>query len=170
MEAQNNNLKVENSDLRHDLSELSKQNAILYQEKHQIQQKLTTAKETISQLTQDLASEQEKRNTNKANLIHEKQVNSNLHQQLRNERETNTNLTQKIHAYEQNLASLQNAYQNAIKDKQLAENQLSHLLTEIKKAAQQFQHWQKLNYYQQLEREHQTLEAKIIHPPPWKKN
>ncbi|RHZ35912.1 tyrosine-type recombinase/integrase [endosymbiont GvMRE of Glomus versiforme] len=168
--------KEQNETLQSDLAELSEQNSLLHQQKthvakqkEQIQQDLTTTKETISQLIQDLASEQEKRTIAENNFAHEKQINHNLRQQLKNEQETNTNLTQKLNHSEQNLTNIQNAYQQALKDKQIAEKQLNYLTNEIKKAAQQFYQWQKLNYYQQLERERQTLEAKIIHPPPWKK-
>ncbi|RHZ35742.1 tyrosine-type recombinase/integrase [endosymbiont GvMRE of Glomus versiforme] len=166
---ENNNLKAENSDLQQDLNNLSEQNINLCQEltqttaeKQQIQQKLTTAKETISQLTQDLANEREKSAVTENNLLTEKQINQSL-------QETNANLTQKNQADKQTITTLQNAYQIALKDKETTQKQLNQLLIEIKKAAQQFHQWQKLNYYQQPEREHQTLEAKIIHPPPWKK-
>ncbi|WP_147411041.1 tyrosine-type recombinase/integrase [endosymbiont GvMRE of Glomus versiforme] len=168
IQSENNDLKTENNDLQHDLSELAHQNTILVQEKAQAQQ-------TISQLTQDLTNEREKRNTAEAHLSQERQINSNLRQQLQTEKannqslqEINANLTQKNQINEQTIAKLQNSYQQALKDRETTQKQLTHLLTEIKKAAKQFQHWQKLNYYQQLEQQNQ-FQAKIIHPPPWKK-
>ena len=53
----------------------------------------------------------------------------------------------------------------------MKQKQLNHLISEIKKIAQQFHQWQKINYYQQLEKEIKTeLEAKVEHPPSWKSN
>lgn len=150
-------LERENADLQQDLSNLSEQNTVLVQEKSQAQQ-------TISQLTQELASEQEKRNATEANFTQEKQINHNLRQQLQTEQKTNTNLTQKLSHNEQTITNLQTAYQQALKVKETTQKQLNHLLSEIKTAAKQFHHWQKLSYYQQLEQKNQ-FKAQIIHPP-----
>ncbi|KLL02758.1 MAG: tyrosine recombinase XerD [Mycoplasmataceae bacterium CE_OT135] len=197
IQRKNNNLKSENTnlqqdlrnsdeqnaDLQQDLSNSIKQNATLYQEKHQIQQELTTAKEKISQLEQKLTNEQEQKTAAQNNLAHEReffakqeQTISDLRQQLQAEQknnhtlqETNAILTQKIHHNEQNHTNLINAYQQALKDKQNTEQQLTQLTTEIKTLARTLHQWQKSNYYQQLEQERNNMEAKIIHPPPWKK-
>src|SRR5205823_1088412 len=97
--------------------------------------------ETIKQLEQELTNEQSKRIDTEHNLAQEKQINTNLRQQLQAEQKsnqilwkTNTNLTQKLSAYEQNHTNLKNAYQNALKDKELTQKQLNQLTTEIKNA------------------------------------
>jgi hypothetical protein len=72
-----------------------------------------------------------------------------------------TELSQKLSNCEQIIANLQ-------KDLHSKENQLNHITETIKKAAKQFYYLQKTNYYKQLEKERQELEAKIIQLPPKK--
>ncbi|WP_147411085.1 hypothetical protein [endosymbiont GvMRE of Glomus versiforme] len=60
-----------------------------------------------------------------------------------------------------NLTALQNAYQQALKVKELDEKQLNHLIQDIKKAVRQFQQWQKTNYYQQLEQQLTTARQEL---------
>jgi uncharacterized protein YwgA len=67
-----------------------------------------------------------------------------------------------------NHANLINAYQNTLKDKERTEKQLNQLITEIKNFAKTLHQWQKINYYQQLEKN--ELKAQIVQPPPWKLN
>jgi hypothetical protein len=181
---ENNALKTEltqereqNANLRQDLNNLYQQNSYEITQREQVQQELSESKQIIKQLTQDLANEQEKHTITENNLSQEKallfiqrQASHSLRQQLQAEREINTNLTQKLYVYEQNYLNLQNAYQNAIKSKQKAEEKLNNLLATIKTAAKQFQQWQKLNYYKQLEKQNEP-KSQIIQserPPPFK--
>jgi len=151
-------LTREKEALQNDLTELSEQNTILRQEKNQI---ATEKDQTINQLTQELAKERK-------NSAEQKQVVGNLHQQLRNERKINANLKQKLHAGEQNYLNLQNAYQKAIKDKEITQKQANYYEQQLKAIAKMLHQWQKANYYQQLEKQRTQIEAKILHPPPWK--
>ena len=129
--------------------------------------------ETIKKLEQVLTNEQEKRTTAENNLATQKQTNDNLGQQLQVEREINVNLTQKIHESEQNHANLNNDYQNALKDKQTVEilaqsekKRADNYEQQLKTIAKAFNQWQKINYYQQLEKEQRELKTQIVQPPP----
>lgn len=177
VQRENKSLKSENNDLQQDLSELSQQNTILQQQKSQetikkekIQQELSEAHQTINQLEKELTAAGD-------NLNQEQQINSNLRQQLQSEkqnnqslRKTNANLASKIQVDKQTITNLQKDLQNAIKDKYTAEKQLNYLTEAIKKAAFQFHQWQKINYYQQWEKQNE-LKTQILQPnppPPWK--
>jgi ribosomal protein S15P/S13E len=72
----------------------------------------------------------------------------------------------KIHAGKQNYTNLQNSYQTALKDKQIAEKQLYQLTSELKNLAKMLRQWQKNNYYRQLEQEQKEQKAQIVQPPP----
>lgn len=177
IQQENNNLKSENNDLQQDLNNLSEQNALLRREKtqettekEQIQQDLTIAKETIKHLEQKLTAEKEKHVAAQNNLSQEKKVSNDLRQQLQTEREINTNLTQKIQISEQNYSNLVNTYQIALKDKEKSQKQANYYEAQLKSIAQAFHQWQKLNYYQQLEKEQGEIKAQILQrePPPWR--
>ena len=154
------NLGEQNANLKQDLSNLRQETAQETTEKHQIQQNLTAAEETIKQLEQKLTNEREQKNIIRSNLAQQKQNNQSL-------KETNTILTQKLSHSEQTITNLQNAYQIALKDKELAHKHLNQLTTEIKNFAKTLHQWQKINYYQQLEQQ-KELKAQILQPPPWK--
>ncbi len=175
-----NELTREKEVLQNDLTELSEQNTILHQKKSQI---ATETKQIIDQLEQKLTDEQEKRLTAENNLVQEKQISHNLRQQLQAEKqnnqilqETNANLMQKLSQQEQNHASLQNTYQITLKDKQKAEalaqkekQKADNYEAQLKSIAKSFYQWQKINCYQQLEKEQGKFQAQIVQPPPWKK-
>jgi len=129
----------------------------------------------INDLEQELANEKEKRTITANNLSQEKQVINNLCQQLQAKqelnhtlRETNANLTQKLSNQEQTISNLQNAYQQALKDKKATEKQLNQLTTEIKNAVRLLSQWQKINYYQQLEKPQSKAQILQSEPPPFK--
>ncbi|CAI2180989.1 6694_t:CDS:2 [Funneliformis geosporum] len=155
-------LNEQNAALRQELSVLSQQKAQETSQWEQIQQNLTEVNQTINHLEQKLTATE-------YNLNQAQQTNNRLCQQLQTERETNANLTAKLNSYEQNHINLLNAYQIALKDKELAQKQLNQLLETIKTAAKQFHQWSKVNYYQQLEKQNE-LKAQILqpNPPPWK--
>jgi len=172
IQTEKNKLTHEKETLQNYLADLSEQNTILHQKRNQI---ATETKQIINQLEQKLTGEQEKRLTAENNLAQEKQISHNLRQQLQAEkqnnqilRETNTNLTQKLSQQEQNHTNLINTYQIALKDKENTQKQLNNLLATIKATAKQFHQWQKINYYQQLEKEQGKFQAQMIQPPPWK--
>jgi hypothetical protein len=156
-------LVAEKKTLQNDLTHLSEQNAYETTQRERIQQELTTAKQAINQLAQDLAQERQISNE-------QKQIIHNIRQQLSTEQEINANFTKKLHAYEQNYLSLTDAYQNALKDKQTAEEKLNHLLSEVKNAFRLIFQWQKFNYYKQLESKQGELKAQIVQPPPGRIN
>src|SRR5205823_8201730 len=56
------------------------------------------------------------------------------------------------------------AEQSAQSEKQRAD----HYQQQLKTIVKAFKQWQKISYYQQLEKERAELEAQIIQPPPFK--
>lgn len=106
-------------------------------------------------------------------VVTEKQTNDNLYQQLQTERKNNLNLTQKLHAYKQNYTNLLTAYQSTIKEKQKSEilaqsekKRADNYAQQLKTIARMLYQWQKINYYQQLEKERNELKTQIVQPPP----
>lgn len=177
IQSEKNELATEKKALQTDLTELSEQNTTLRQElahanikKEQVQQDLAEKDQIIKKLEQKLTAEQNKRIVSENNLFTERQSSQSL-------RETNANLTQKLHACEQNHINLQNAYQQAIKNKQeiiklvqTEKQRADYYENQLKSIVQTLYQWQKLHCYQQLEPQTKT-EARIIQverPPPWR--
>ena len=177
IQGENSSLKKQNTHLQKDLAESNEQKSYETTQREQIQQKLTKKNEIIDQLEQKLINEQEKHLTAENNLAQEKQISHNLRQQLQAEkqnnqtlRENNANLTQQIANQEQNHINLQTAYQITLKEKQTAEKQANYYEQQLKSIAKALHQWQKLNCYQQLEKQRNEFQAQIIQPPPWKPN
>ena len=180
--------------LQRELTQAEEQNANLWQELATAKQTITDLQEQlkskrsqtdidrINGLEQELANEKEKRIIAANNLSQEKQVIDNLYQQLQAEQEhnrtlqeTNANLTQKLNNQEQTIINLQNAYQITLKDKEAAEilaqtekQRVDNCEQQLKTIGKILHQWQKINYYQQLEKP--QLKAQIVQrePPPFK--
>ncbi|CAG8604740.1 608_t:CDS:2 [Ambispora leptoticha] len=84
-----------------------------------------------------------------------------LEEQLKKTQTERDNLTTKLAQTEKQKSKLE---LTATQEKQRA----NYYEQQLKTISQLLHQWQKLNYYQQLEKQRAEMEAQIIQPPPWK--